>query len=117
MSYTLFLDDLREPGTEFDNSIVSIARTVESAVRSVVLLGVPETISLDHDLGGGETAMDFMWFLIEGHLDQKFDLNKIKSIIIHSANPVGAKNLAGLWDGFAVNELDTQVRAELKPRA
>jgi hypothetical protein len=117
MTYTLFLDDIRDPTWDLGQDVY-VVRTVSDAVTAVAALGVPVVISFDHDLGKREpTAMEFMWFLVESHLDKTLDLNAVKRIIIHSANPVGAANLAGLWNGFARHELQTGVVAEIKPRS
>ena len=115
MSWTLFLDDIRDPGWELQDCLV--ARNCAMAENLVEDMGVPHIISFDHDLGKDEPiAMAFMWWLIEGHLDERFDISVINQVIIHSANPVGSLNLKGLWDGFAMNELDSNLRAELRPR-
>lgn len=117
MSYTLFLDDLRSPSEDLGADVL-VVRNCVSAENAVCEHGVPAVISFDHDLGENEpTAMAFMWWLIEAHLDERLDLNQVKEVIIHSANPVGAANLAGLWDGFTSSELNSAVRAQLKPRA
>lgn len=116
MTYTLFLDDLRDPTWDLGEDVL-IARNVRQAIKLVEEMGMPAVISFDHDLGKNEPiAVQFMWWLVDRHLDGDHDLSTIKEIIIHSANPVGAANLAGLWDGFASNELATGVRAQLKPR-
>ena len=115
MSYTLFIDDVRSPTPDLGRPELAI--NVAEAIDLVNILGLPERISFDHDLGKNEpTAMIFMKWLVEGHLDERFDLNTIKEIIIHSANPVGAGNLQGLWNGFAKSELDSGVLAIMRPR-
>lgn len=115
MSYTLFLDDERDPLWDMQDAVV--VRNVNEAIGHVALNGLPHVISFDHDLGKGQdSAMFFMWHLIDQHLDARINLEKVKRVVIHSANPVGAENLRGLWDGFAKNELDSGVFAELRPR-
>lgn len=116
MSYTLFLDDIRDPTWELGHDIL-IARNCSEAENHVIDFGLPLVISFDHDLGKNQpVAMAFMRWLIEGDLDGIFDLNEVKTVIIHSANPVGAANLKGLWDGYSLNELQSNVIAELRPR-
>lgn len=115
MTWTLFLDDERAP--TWDLYPCEIARDCAEAIELIQDLGLPNIISFDHDLGKDvPSAMTLMRHLVDGHLDGLFDCNLIERIVIHSANPVGAKNLAGLWDGFAGAELTTDVRAELRPR-
>lgn len=113
--YTLFLDDLRHPTSNLEN--VKVARNVSQAIKLVEENGVPEVISFDHDLGSGEpTAVRFMWWLLDQHMDEKIDLNKVKRVFIHSANPVGAKNLKGIWDGFCRSELTSGVISMINTR-
>jgi len=121
MTWHLFLDDERAP--TFDLGEVLVARDCDEAIALVNDLGVPELISFDHDLGSDEngrvkpTAMTFLWWLIDQDLDDQLDLSQVKRVIVHSRNPEGAKNIASLWDGYAANELKSDVRAELRPRA
>lgn len=114
MKYTLFLDDLRDP--TWDLIDVLVARNVHEAEVLVKDLGVPSCLSLDHDLGKNEpSAMAFLHWLVDDHLNGLIDLRLIEEVIVHSANPVGADNLAGLWDGFA-KHIGSDVRANKRPR-
>jgi hypothetical protein len=119
MTWRLFLDDERSP--TYDLGDVLVAIDSDEAIRLVTELGFPEWISLDHDLGKDldgavkPTAMKFLWWLIDMDLDGNLDLREIKRVIIHSRNPEGSKNLAGLWDGYAA-DIGSPVRAELRPR-
>ena len=119
--WRLFLDDERSP--TWDLGEVLIARDCDEAIALVKELGVPEWISFDHDLGKFDTgvtkpvATTFLWWLIEQDLDGNLDLSEIKRIIVHSRNESGARNIAELWNGYALNELKSDVRAELRPRA
>lgn len=114
-NYTLFLDDLRDPvGLPGD---IIVARTVAEAQAIVRAEGLPRVISFDHDLGENEIAMEFMWWLIDGDIDDLWDLNEVDQVVIHSANPVGSLNLIGLWDGYSKSELISKVMALHQPRA
>ena len=93
MTYTLFLDDERDPVD--DASIV--CRSFDSAVICVELHGTPTHVDFDHDLGGGETGFDFAKWLIDWALDGN---GFPKSYAIHSQNPVGAANIRGVMDGY-----------------
>lgn len=100
MPWGLFLDDERMP-VDVSWSSCEIARTVDEAIKLIDEKGLPQSISFDHDLGKDQpVATVFMWHLINGHLDEKWDCSKIKLVQIHSANPEGVKNLIGLWEGF-----------------
>lgn len=119
MTYTLFLDDERSP--TYDLVDVRVAKDADEAINLVLEIGMPTVLSLDHDLGEDEngvkpTAMKFLWWLIDAELDGRIDLREVKRVIIHSRNPEGSKNLAGLWNGYAI-DIGSPVRAELLPRA
>ena len=100
MSYRLFIDDLRDPyadcgiKTKTNYGLVTIVRDSKAAIECVKNNGVPEVIYFDHDLGGDDTAMNFVNWLIEYDMDN----NIIKApflFYVHSANPVGASNIYG----------------------
>ena len=113
--WNLFLDDEREPTWELYQP--EIARSFDEAVELVRQFGVPDVISFDYDLGRDvPTGKDFLGWLVEEHLDGRLDLNTVKRVIVHSANPVGARNIELLWNGFASSELDFELKAELRPR-
>lgn len=81
--WNLWLDDLRPCPYEGWR----IARSTEEAKTLVTDLGPPTTMSLDHDLGGDDTAMRFVRWLSDVHFETIPDWQ------IHSANPVGRDNL------------------------
>ena len=97
MTYKLFLDDLRAPP---DQTWV-VVRTVRAAIEYVETYGLPLEMSLDHDLGGTEDAPVLLHYLVDQWLDyDKFEgLTQVK-VQVHSANPVGARNLLGYWSSF-----------------
>lgn len=87
----LFLDDIREPP---DNTW-HVARSYEQAVFLVDMLGFPEMVSFDHDLGEDRTGMDFAHFLINLDLDSGTMPDHF-TFRVHSANPVGHENIVSL---------------------
>ena len=88
----LFIDDLREPPTpsvEDDFATFFVARSTNQAIEIINEFGWPEFMSLDHDLGGDDTAMVFLKRLVnEIWTDQP-----IPKYFVHSANPVGSDNI------------------------
>lgn len=94
----MFIDDLREPAT--DGWI--IVRTSAEALDHMQTHGCPARISFDHDLGGDDTAMVVVKAMIEHDLDCPGFIPADFSFVIHSANPVGAKNIAGLLNSYLV---------------
>ena len=101
MTYKLFIDDIRQPPSP-DWVVV---RSSEEAKATVLKYGMPTTISFDHDLGGDDTSMLFIHWLIELSMDNPA-LPFPRDYIIHSANPVGAKNIDGLLSSY-IRHLET----------
>ena len=90
LSARMYLDDLR---TAPDGDWV-ICRSSEEAKSYVLSHGCPQFISFDHDLGGSDTAMIFIHWLVD------YDMDNDGQIIpndfqyqLHSANPVGRINI------------------------
>lgn len=100
MSYKLYLDDERFPKLSFDWIIV---RSFDEFKNIILDKGLPQKISLDHDLGDSvPTGYDCVKWMIH---DMKYDLRNI-DINIHSANSVGRDNIYGLiksWNKFLSN--------------
>lgn len=97
-SVKLYIDDIRSPKTS-GNWI--ILRTSDEAIEYVKKHGLPNFVSLDHDLGGDDTVMIFLKWLIE------YDLDNDGKIIppeftwnIHSANNVGTNNMNSLLTSY-----------------
>ena len=62
---------------------------------------LPVSISFDHDLGEGKTGYDAMKFLVNYIIDNNLEDEAIDIVInVHSANPVGAKNIEMYWQNF-----------------
>jgi Cyclic-phosphate processing Receiver domain len=109
MSYNLFLDDERDPPS--DDRWWRIARSSQEAICFLHNYGVPDFISFDHDLGGDDTAIKYVNWIIESCLDL-IDLGVDPELIrfprdyfIHSQNPVGAKDIDQKMKHF-INYLD-----------
>lgn len=96
MTYKLFIDDERFPVT--DDWIV--VRSSQEGINHIMASGMPVEISFDHDLGGDDTSMKFIWFMIDQLIDGKLTLPEEFCYSIHSQNPIGAANIKGLMDGF-----------------
>lgn len=101
MTYKLFIDDERFPVT--DDWV--IVRTSEEASKYVAQHGMPTEISFDHDLGkdvlgDDDTSMHFIWWIINTHYDHGLEIPADFTYYVHSQNPIGARNIKGLMDGF-----------------
>lgn len=92
----LFLDDLRDPP---DTGWI-VVRSFDECTEYLWENGIPDVISFDHDLGIGPTGYDVAKWIIEKNLDGKLDIPENFSYYIHSANPIGKKNIQTLLDNF-----------------
>lgn len=95
MSYKMFIDDLRECPNGF-----VCCRSSNDAIAYVMEHGCPIFISFDHDLGGDDTSILFVNWLIDAVLDGKVILPSEFDYKVHSANPIGAMNIKSKMDGF-----------------
>jgi len=96
-TYSLFLDDEREPADSSTDNWV-ICRTFEEAVEMFKSC-IPDKISFDHDLGTEKSGYDFAKWIVEYDMDHKV-LNSTFSFYVHSQNPVGKNNIEQLLFGY-----------------
>jgi len=102
LGWKLYLDDIRIPT---DESFV-IARSLDEARRLVLQNDMPTFISFDHDLGIDDSGIllpsgyDFAKWLVESDLQKIIQIPDNFSFKVHSQNPVGAKNIEGLINGY-----------------
>lgn len=93
----LFIDDIRFPLTD-DFKIV---RTSHEAINYVKENGCPQFISFDHDLGGNDTAMIFVKWLVECDMDNDSKIIPANfNFNVHSKNPVGARNIESYLNSY-----------------
>lgn len=97
MSYSLYIDDEREPKTA--RSWI-IARTYDDAISIIGELGVPSYLSFDHDLGTGLSGYDIAKWIVEQDLDGTLSIPTDFQFNVHSANPVGRRNIECLLDSY-----------------
>lgn len=93
----MYIDDIRNPKGEFDIIVRSSVETIDYMNENVC----PSFISFDHDLGGDDTSIVIVHYMIEK------DLNSNGKYIpegftwnIHSANPVGVLNIDSLLKSY-----------------
>ncbi len=95
----LFIDDEREPANDSLGWV--IVRSSQEAISWCESQNrVPSFISFDHDLGGKDTSMIFIHWMIEKDLDNPGFIPADFDYSIHSQNSVGQKNIQGLLDGY-----------------
>ncbi len=104
MGYKLFIDDLKDPPGNPDEWVV--VRSSAAAIAHVKEWGPPGYISFDHDLGGEDTSIVFIDWLIGQMLDLEekgINLHWVRfpsDYYIHSENPIGRDNIDGKMIGF-----------------
>lgn len=99
MTYKLFVDDERFPAGDIAEWV--ICRTSKEAIKYVKKNGMPSFISFDHDLGGEDTAMKFVDWLVSELLNLDSP-NVPFDYYVHSQNPIGAKNIKDKLDRLSL---------------
>lgn len=92
LMYRMFIDDERNP--PIGDWVV--VRSSDQAIKFVQENGPPAFISFDHDLGGDDTTMVFLKKLV----DIWDDTDLIPDYQVHSANPVGSKNIVAFMESW-----------------
>lgn len=101
MTYKLFIDDERFPAT--DDWV--IVRSSQEAIAMIIEYDMPYFISFDHDLGGEDTAIRVIRWIIESFLDGNLEIHPDFDFYVHSQNPIGAENIRKLMTGFLNSEV------------
>lgn len=96
MVWKLYLDDIRNPKAKG----WTIARSYDEAIVLILEKGFPDAISFDHDLGeNAKTGKDLANWIVEYDLDTGLIPKEFK-YFVHSANPVGSKNIVSLLSSY-----------------
>lgn len=93
----IYLDDLRPCPERF-----VLAKDI-SECKVLIIGNDVNVLSLDHDLGGEETGYDFVKWLVEIGIDNPNIYPKI--IFLHTANPVGRRNMFELLKRYKPNSV------------
>lgn len=118
----LYLDDVRTPTTTIPGYHPwEVVRTYDEFVNWVSANGIPDLVSFDHDLGKEHMDDYYDQMLKKGYQEPKYEeytektglhcamwlvefsqkIGKpIKSVSVHSHNPVGAKNIQDCINGY-----------------
>lgn len=105
-SIFLFVDDLRNVSDVYDHACVprfDVVRDIGGAKSWIVEHGIPEFISFDHDLADDDhrtTGYALAKWIVDEVLDGHLEFPVNFKYQVHSANPVGRANIAGLLDNF-----------------
>ena len=101
MTYTMFIDDLREPQTGESWDVV--LRSYDEVFECIGRRGCPTAISFDHDLGPDvPTGYDIAKRLVEMDLNGEMRFPDGFEFHVHSMNPVGAENISALLTNYLV---------------
>ena len=92
----LYIDDIRDPKSE----VTFIARSSAQAIKWMEDNGIPELILFDHDLGGDDTAMVVVKWMVTQDMDNKYVIPENFEFNVHSANPVGVANIEGYLNSY-----------------
>ena len=106
----LFIDDVRMPAdVGYNNADFIIARDWWKA-RQVIDKFKPQFISFDHDLGEDSKATDgsvyytgydiVKWMIAEDSIRNKQYITENFKFNVHSANPIGAKNIEDALNNY-----------------
>ena len=101
MEYNMFIDDERYP--PMDGSVWVIVRTSQQAIDWITSNGYPSFISFDHDLGGDDTSMRLVNWIIDDCLNM--GMNIPFKWYVHSQNPIGRDNINGKLTAFQLHML------------
>lgn len=93
----LYIDDERTPKTDLP---WHITRSYEDATNIIRENGIPSYISFDHDLGTGLSGYDIAKWIVEQDLDGTLSIPTDFQFNVHSANPVGRRNIECLLDSY-----------------
>lgn len=111
--WEMFLDDERYPGKDVSES-VAVVRSSKEAIDFCEAVGsLPKNIMFDHDLGGDDTSMKFINWMIERIYDDKpkrFGIRADFKFSVHSQNPVGAKNIESVMNNLIRDQLHTEMK-------
>lgn len=103
--WKLFLDDERYPGKDADENVV-ICRSSDEAIEQCKLRGcLPVEIMFDHDLGGDDTSMRFIRWLVDvlcDNADVRYKFPSGFTYSVHSQNPIGSANIKAYMDNIVL---------------
>lgn len=84
----IWLDDVRPMPEGFDYH----AKTADEAIRKIIECGCADFVSFDHDLGDDRNGTGYhvaLWIEEQAYNN----IRRVKRWRVHSANPVGARNI------------------------
>ncbi len=102
----LYIDDIRNPPSTFD----VLTRSSRETIDYMENYGCPNYISFDHDLGGDDTSMIIVNYMIQKDMNTEGEFIPDDFVFyVHSANPVGKSNIEGLLNNYINFRKDTKL--------
>lgn len=100
--WEMFIDDERFPSSKESPSVVIVRSSLEAIAFCQAVKSLPRRIMFDHDLGGDDTSMRFInWMISQLYEDNPtFTLREDFTFSVHSQNPVGANNIADIMQSL-----------------
>lgn len=98
--WSMFIDDERVPGKDVSESVVIVRSSQEAIDFCTAVKSLPKNIMFDHDLGGDDTSMRFIRWMMDQLLEDPplFKLREDFTFSVHSQNPIGSENIKSLMD-------------------
>lgn len=91
-------DDAGKPGIESwrnpPDASWTVAHSSDEAINLTIAHGFPAEMDLDHDLGDGDTVMNYLKWLADVYYD------RTPVWKVHSRNPEGAKNIVAFLNSW-----------------
>lgn len=101
--YKIFIDDERKPEIVFQGDEAkgwTICKSSNEAINIVSSKGyLPGYIAFDHDLGGEDTSIKFIVWMIQASLDERIS-GSVPDYSVHSSNPPGRKNIESKMESW-----------------
>ena len=92
------MDDERTPKTT--QHPWKVVRSYEDAKTHIIMNGVPDYISFDHDLGTEKTGYDFVKWLVDMDMNEKYTIPEGFEFNVHSANVPGKISIESYLNSY-----------------
>lgn len=101
-AWEMFIDDERFPGKDISESVVIVRSSEEAIEFCIAVKSLPKNIMFDHDLGGDDTSMRFIYWMMDQLLEDNptFKLHDDFKFSVHSQNPIGSENITSLMNNI-----------------
>jgi len=95
MSYSMYLDDINHPKSDFD----VVVRSYEEAVEWILKNGIPSFISFDNDLKY-DISYDLAKWLVQSSLDGTLHFPQNFSFCVNNGDAVTRNNIKALLNNY-----------------